>query len=268
MELWHGGWELSMLDDVLIVPTFSRPEFLWLCLEHLDACPGMRDMDLLVTVDNHEGNPPPLMEIEEVLGVFSFPKLRLKVQKPHSYPGNSYNLMTAYSDVFAVRYEYVFMVEDDVMVAPTFFQWHRDVHESESPACSIGVVQTPIMKGYASLGVCFQREELLGIVDHCCPEYFRDLKGYIRKRFRPSSFDFEQDGLICRVLEGKKVIWATTPQAQHVGWYGYHRKKSVKPSGTVRERYQKVKEILKDPVQLKSCVHEFGDIEPLKSACI
>lgn len=257
-----------MSNDVLIIPTFSRPEFLWLCLEQVVACSGYENLDILVTADFHEGNPPPLQDITRVLEKFSLPRLKLKVQTPHRYHGNSYNVMTAYRDACVKGYDYIFMIEDDVMVMPTFLEWHRHVHELERPAVSIGVVQTKVMHMYASLGVCFPRTELLELSKHCCHEYFSDMRGYIKKVFPPSSFEFEQDGLICRLLDGKKVVWAKESQAQHVGWYGYHRRKSLKPSGSVEERYKKIKEILADPVKLEKCVRDYGDIEPLKIPCI
>ena len=86
--------------------------------------------------------------------------------------------------------------------------------------------------------------------------------------FPPSPFDCEQDGLFARVLKGHPVVWAPVPLAQHVGWYGYHRKKSVRPHGTLDERYRQVKQVLTSQILLQGWMHDFGDIRHDKSRAI
>lgn len=261
---WHGDSGLSMSNrDVLIVPTFSRPELLWLCLDHLAACAETVTLDIRIVVDAHVGKPPPLSDIRYVVSLFPQLPITLIERPPHTYSGNSFNVLMAYQEAIAAHPRFIYLVEDDVMVSPTFFQWHQVVHQTCRPACSIGVQKTARMQGYASLGVCFPLATVTEIVAHCRPAYFSDMRAYCKQQFPPSSFEFEQDGLICRVLVGKPVIWATSPHAQHVGWYGYHRPRSERPRGTVEQRYHRVKQVLSDGTQLTQCAKEFGDVEPL-----
>lgn len=251
------------MQDIVIIPTYDRPEMLWLCLEYMALSPGCRGVQIRVVVDAHIGQPPPpKAEILEVLE--KFPQLSIQVgfRPSHQFQGNSFNVLMAYRDALDTEAEFVFMVEDDVIVYPEFFDWHRCHHNMLPLACSIAV-QNPGHGAYASLGVCFRREVLQLIRPHCRVAYFQNMRGYCKANFPPSTFDCEQDGLFARLLKDFPVLWAKTPRAQHVGWYGYHRKKSVRPTGTLNERFQQVKLALNNEVVLQSLMKDFGDIRTL-----
>lgn len=257
------------MQDIVIVPTYERPEMLWHCLKHIAASPDHKTVEIWVYVDNHIGQPPPpIEEIKEV--VWKFPQLtiQLKARPPHQFHGNSLNVMMAYKDAYAgTEARLVFMIEDDVLIHPEFFAWHRTQHAEckgcPSIGCSIGVVKEKQYGPYASLGVCFKRETLKFLLPHCRVEYFHNLRGYCRQHFPPVSWDCEQDGLWCRLLMNQKIVWATTPMAQHVGWYGYHRKKSTRPQGTLEQRFDQVRQVLTNPSILRVWQKEFGDVIPL-----
>lgn len=248
------------MQDVLIIPTFDRPELLWLCLEYLVASPESRNLEVRVYADCHVEQAPPQEEIEAVLGMFPQLSVRTVFRPPHEYNGNSYNLLMAYRDAFESLAQHVFMIEDDVLIHPQFFTWHRAQHLGRHLGCSIAV-ENPGHGVYASLGVCFRREILRNLMPHCRPEYFQNMRGYCKAKFPPSKFDCEQDGLLARILSGQPVVWATEPMAQHVGWYGYHRKRSIRPTGTLLQRYEQVKRVLSNRDILQSWVRDFGDIQ-------
>jgi hypothetical protein len=256
------------MQDIVLIPTYDRPELLWLCLEYMAASPESREVQILICVDAHVGHaPPPRAEIEEVIKKFPQLHIRIGFRPAHTFHGNSFNLMMAYRDLYQTEARYVFMVEDDVMIMPEFFAWHRQQHLHRLIGCSIGVLKRPEHGHYASLGVCFRREILKRIIPHCQTAYFQDMRGYCKKMFPPSKYDCEQDGLWCRVLSDQPVVWPMIAMAQHVGWYGYHRKKSHRPSGTLDQRYQQVKIALSDAGILHTMVREFWDVEPLRSPC-
>jgi len=249
--------------DILIIPTFNRPELLWLCLDYISACPEYGELDIKVYLDAHYKRQSRLNETKEVLKKFN-DNVKLYVRQPNGYRGNSYNLMMAYSDAFHSKAEYVFMVEDDVMISSHFFEWHKQA-QLVNPVCSVAG-KNPGHGVYCSIGVCFNREMLEPIVKHCVHEYFKDMGGYCRANFPPSPFGTEQDGLIARVFNGKKAVWANPPEAQHIGWYGYNRPHGIRPIGNLNDKYKKVKEVLYNKEELQKCVKDFGDIEPLKIA--
>lgn len=254
------------MQDLVIIPTYDRPELLWLCLEHVARSPHYPQVQLRVVVDAHIGQPlPPRAEIERVLE--KFPQLSIQVgyRTPHQFSGNSFNVLTAFQEAFESEARYVFLIEDDVLVHPQFFAWHWATHATLDIGCSIAV-ENPGHGAYASLGVCFRRERLALIQPHCKTAYFQNMREYCRTTFPPSAFDCEQDGLWARVLKGHLVQWATFPYAQHVGWYGYHRRRSIRPYGTLEERYQQVIAALSSSHLLQHWMKDFGDIVPLRQS--
>jgi hypothetical protein len=255
------------MSDLVLIPTFDRPEMLWLCLEALARCPTGDPLAIRIYVDAHIGQPPPPKD-EIVRVVERFPQLSVQIayRASHPYPGNSYNVLMAYKDAYESDAPHVFLVEDDVIVFPPFFTWHRVMHLTQSLGCSIAI-ENPGHGAYASLGVCFKRETLGLVVPHCRTAYFQDMRGYCRAHFPPSKFDCEQDGLFARVLKGFPVAWALIPVAQHVGWYGYHRPKSIRPHGTLEERYVQVTKTLSNAQALRRVTREFKDIFPLPKEC-
>jgi hypothetical protein len=238
---------------------------LWLCLEHIARSPDSKHLSVMVYADAHVGHTTPREEIEQVVDKFPHLNIQVGFRNPHPFHGNSFNVLMAFKDAFyEPQVRYVFMIEDDVMVHPQFFQWHWTAHAAKTLGCSIGVIKEPQYGPYASLGVCFRREMLGLIVPHCQVAYFHNLRMYCKTRFAPSKFDCEQDGLFCRVLIGHSIAWPPIPYAQHVGWYGYHRKKSIRPVGTLAERYYQVKHVLTSATALRQWVKDFGDIKVLQ----
>lgn len=211
---------------------------LWHCLEHISACDHP---PITVFADWHVDKPaPPIAEITEVCNRFS---VAVEVREPHSYIGNSFNVLTAYKE--SADFDLVYIIEDDVMITPDFFDWHREQQE-QKPFCSVGCRNTRSGKlksydDYASLGVCLSRESIAEISKHACHEYFSDMSGYCT-RFGPSKEFTEQDGLILRIMAsvGGFSLWPEEPKAIHVGYYGYHRPAN-RPHGSLGQRYLKVK---------------------------
>jgi hypothetical protein len=230
------------VQAVVIVPTFDRPEMLFHCLDHLARSAGGRSVPVRVHVDMRAGNAyDDVIDVIEAHPEFGVTSLGVWSSVEHDYPGNSFNLLSAYRRAYEWGAQAVYLVEDDVMVTRDFFVWHEHVHAAKQPAASMGV-SDPGHGAYASLGVCLTRDTVAAVLKHAVPAYFRDMRGYCARTFPPSPFDCEQDGLIARVLSGRTVAWADPPVVSHVGWYGYHRRKTARPVGTLDERIRQVRE--------------------------
>jgi hypothetical protein len=239
-----------MSRDILIIPTYSRPEMLWACLEHVAKCAEAQDLDIRIAVDAHLGQPmPPLHEISEVVGLFPQLSLKLQVRGAHPYHGNSYNVMESYKDAADQRPLFCFMLEDDVMPEPDFFAWHYRAQRNKV-FCSVGVQNTRSgavvsASDYASLGVCFPYDSLKLVAAHARHEYYSDMRGYCVRTFGPefAKEDVEQDGLILRIMGAHNglSVWPMETKARHIGWYGYHRPGN-RPKGTLQQRYEQVME--------------------------
>lgn len=254
--------------DVVIVPSFYRPEFLTLCLEHLTkAIPGTAERVLWIFQDRHAGDGVELVrhlgDVRRIADTFvkQWGKGSQYVERrPHGFRANPYNFLEAYKEAYDQEPRYVYLVEEDVLVAPDFFLWHEAIQTKEEPFISVGwhcvrpSAKVPptndphaylrSYRDFASIGVCWRRENLEPLLKHATPEYYDGHGRYLARMFPtspvPSGQWTEQAGLITRLLHDapgrRKVCWAGLSRVAHIGIQGYHRKDGHKFPGNVAER--------------------------------
>jgi hypothetical protein len=141
----------------------------------------------------------------------------------------------------AMSKQFVFLVEEDVMVGRDFLRWNREAHRvTDRLFCSVAATNTNrrltlpeavdgfyLSSGdYRSIGVCYDKNVLLELIGaHFNMSYLRQPKKYIRRRFPGSKIGLgfvEQDGLIRRIQEGSAypIAWPCVPRAFHSGFLG------------------------------------------------
>lgn len=233
------------MRDIVIIPTYYRPEYLTLCLEHIQAARGDRDLEVRVYHDHkqHDGHIH-----EDSRGIANAAGACFRWQKAHNAVGNTLNFLEAYREAYADKPRYIYLIEDDVLVGPDFFRWHEAVQERGNYFCSVGwhcirredVKTNPVNdpngyiesgQDFSSIGVCWKRDTLAALVAHAKPAYYMDPSTYLRAAFPnspiPSTRWVEQAGLIMRLIldmNGKRIVaWAGVPRCAHVGVSGYHR---------------------------------------------
>lgn len=273
--------------DIVLIPTYMRPEYLALCLEFLSKAEGARDnKEYWICQDMREHDEHRhKMQLDWTREVIEHSPLPVRYirRAAHEYAGNSYNTLEAYKEAYETDAEFVYLVEEDVLVTPDFFTWHGAVQRSEPDAmCSIGYrcsrnaearrdIYDPASyfttaRDYASVGDCWRRERLKPVVAHATPAYYADQTGYILRTFEGNRFagDFcEQDGLIMRVMWDVMgyTAWPYVPRCYHFGWYGYHRPNGRRPDGQLAGKVATIREHLREPALLKIAAPDFGDIE-------
>jgi hypothetical protein len=262
------------MRDIVIIPTYDRPEMLWMCLEYLSACKEAQELEIWIRIDNHDivRSQTVERETDAVLQNFSHLPLRIKYRQPHRYDGNTFNIMESYLEAYWSGAEHVYLIEDDVIVCKDFFSWHRQAQSDNQCFCSVAwkclkdrVTNLPyvVSNSYASIGTCFKRESLASIIEHAHHDYYSDLLLYCRKTFPGRGDGYtEQDGLIERimVINQFKAVFPVTPHCFHVGWYGYHRGLPY-PSGNLWQRYDQVKKAVRDPQAVKALSNGLIDVD-------
>ena len=279
------------MRDIIIVPSHYRAEFIYLCLEHLALAAGGREKEVYVFQDVHKGDKPEqlgkLVDVKAAVDVWvdRFDHLQYVERQPHSYPKNPFNFLEAYKDAYnAEDVRYVYLVEDDVMVAKDFFQWHEAIQEKESPFISVGwhlirtnknvhtgqafPAPTPVddpnayrvsYRDFSSIGLCWKRENLEPLVRHATKAYYENMTGYMAKAFPgcpvPPNTWTEQAGCITRLLHEapgeRKVVWPAYSRVGHVGISGYHRPNGHKFSGSLQNRVRDLRRAITSPNALK-----------------
>jgi len=274
--------------DIVLIPAYYRPEFLALCLEHLSKTEGSRDDKQYWIMQDYRYDDDMRYGMQarwtkEVVEKSPLP-VRFLQRKPHGFAGNSHNVLEAYKEAYQTSARLVYLVEEDVLVTPDFFHWHEFVQVVEPKTmCSIAYrcsrnneayrdITDPTSyfttaRDYASIGVCWKRENLGPVLQHACPEYYADQEGYIRRTFPGNRFagDFcEQDGLVMRVMWEQRAFttWPYVPRAYHLGGYGYHRPAGKRPDGQLQTKINTLREWVRNADILKTVAPDFGDIEP------
>lgn len=260
------------MTDLVIIPTFDRPEFLWICLQNLyeNMDSPNCNMEFWVCEDIHADKPKGFTTEIEMLAVIREwqPKLGFQyfATTPHTTYGNSYNVLN--SLVRAAdngSYRYVYLIEDDVLVTPDFFSWNEQAQEKFKPWASCAgrlnrslnfqingpeAIDETIkdvtachssVTAYISWATCFSAQAL------------RDIKS-LDAAYDSFEKRFEQDVMIQRHIRRTKqiTIFPFVPRAFHLGWWSYHRDGGMKLNGTLEERIIALRKIVKDPAKLQA----------------
>lgn len=272
--------------DVLLIPCWRRPEFLWHCLDNLSRAEGIGDLHLLFRTDTGYDRDIHAV-IDEFSAHFASHQIDEPVACPYRRTKQSANLLGGYLLAASLARRYVFMVEEDVIVARDFLRWHHAVQVAQPRLfCSIGTRNTNrevpdsddpqiyylTFGDYCSLGVCFERTVITQLLaPHVTRDYFADPGGYCARHFpasRVGAAYVEQDGLIRRIQESqgeaRPIAYPYRPRAYHAGYVGYHRRGSL--SGTLRERIRAVGEVIYDVEAMRAAVERpafFHDSVPI-----
>jgi hypothetical protein len=250
--------------DVVMIPCWRRPEFLWHCLDNLSQADDIGELHVLFRADT--GFDPQILQvIEEFAPRLGSHEVHTPVACPYRRTKQSANVLGGYLRAAAMSRRYVFMVEEDVMVARDFLRWHYAVHAAQPRLfCSIATRNTNravadsldpeiyyLTTGdYCSLGLCYERSIITQwIAPHVSREYFADPRRYCARHFPDSRIGagyVEQDGLIRRIQESTgeahPIAYPYLPRSFHAGYFGYHRPGEVE--GSLRERIRAVGAII------------------------
>jgi hypothetical protein len=256
--------------DVIVLPCWRRAEFLWHCLDNLTRVQGLDELEILFRPDTgySADNLEVIREFADRLPHFT---IDFPPPCPFRRTKQSANLLLGYLKAAAVARRFVFLIEDDLMIARDYFRWHRAVHEaagrlfcsiaSSNPNRAVAVPAEPegfyLTSGdYCSIGVCFDQQALRQwVAPHVNMAYFRRPKRYLRRLFPDSRVPLgfaEQDGLLRRIQErsGLPIAYACLPRVFHAGFYGYNRAGGL--SGDWRQRVAALREIIYSPEAMRS----------------
>lgn len=246
------------MRDLVIVPTWTRPEFLQACLDRL-ALIDHPDVEYLISMDR--GFSPAVKSV-----AFGFQRrigARVRiVARSHTWRGNSYNVLTSYQNAVTLpeRPELVHLIEEDILVGSDYYQFAHTAHELDPDAFCVSACRNQQFEvgveppaddeavwthpSYQSLAVSFRPERLLEVVRHAKPAYYANMIGYCRSKFPGTKIpapNAEQDGLIHRVMERNQswMVYPAVPRAYHAGFIGYHRR-GVAVAGSLQQRADRI----------------------------
>ena len=271
-----AGDAVDRTRDIVLVPCWRRPEFLWHCIDNLCQADGVRDIHVIFRPDT--GFAPDILDVIRTQGT-RLPSFEIQYPPvcPFRRTKQSANILLGYLQAVPRARQFVFLIEEDIMVARDFFRWHRKVHAQEPQLfCSIAaknhnrdISVSPDADAYycttgdyCSWGVCMNRDVIKALVaPHINGGYFRKPKRYLRHHFPASAVPLafaEQDGLIRRIqkVSQKLLVYPCVPRAYHAGFYGYHRTGGV--DGSLKDKVQKLASIIYDVDAMRAATSQAG----------
>ena len=243
--------------SVVVIPCFSRADFLEVCLDHIVKADDFDKHKYLFCLD-YGYNP----EVVKIINKYPLTAALLKVPDNHLKDGKqSFNVINGLVTAAGLSDDKVYYIEDDCLISKDFFTFTAGVVEKEDVYCCIASMSDrptikPVDDGncyyvkendndYRGIGVCFSTAKLNEYLKpHHDMRYYRNIKGYCTRYFPDSILKgqwTEQDGLQRRIIEKNKlkVAFSSVPRCFHAGFYGYHR--SVKVAYDVLSHEDKVK---------------------------
>jgi hypothetical protein len=217
-----------------------------LTLENLSKTPEADKLDVRIFLDH---SPEKKLEETEYVRDKYFPAAEIFRAHIHVIaPSGSWNILGALKSGYETGSPYIFLVEEDVLIRPEFFQRHLEMQNSGDyfVTCGRRCGRMPL-DFYSNPGSCYKREKLGLVVPHICMSYFANQAAYVEKHF-PGMDDAGvlDDGLIRRVMRsvGGKAIVAEPRICSHIGWHYYGRLEPWIVKGTIEERIEQLRKML------------------------
>lgn len=229
------------MNNICIVPAFRRPEYLHECLKNIAKADGVKDLLIMVVLDQgySEDNIDIInqSELKDQIFIYKTPYRAYKLSKQSFSVLNSVIGACKNADI-------VYYVEEDIFISKDFFTFAADVMKAEpgifafvgTASHNVRVKTTDNKNAYyltdkadfQTHGDCYNAKLFLQYVsEHFNDKYFANPRAYCNqfnsKVCNPDHV--EQDGLIRRVIEKNNLLIAYphVPRAQHSGIYGYNR---------------------------------------------
>jgi len=234
-----------------------------LTLEKLAQAPNIEDIDVRIFVDY--GITGRLEEVNFCRDSF-LPTAEIFQAKPHiKVQSGAWNILTSLKAGHETGKEFVFLVEEDILIAPNFFEWHWNAHQSGEYFVTCGRKHGRMPSDfYSNPGTCYRRKSLDLVLPHINDTYFGGTTAYVDKHF-PTMIGMDgslDDGLIRKVQRsvGGKVLCAEPRICSHIGFHYYDRVPQYKNQGkTIEERIECLRIMLRDVDRNSKYI---SDLEP------
>lgn len=193
-----------------------------------------------------------LDDIEYVRDEYYPEAMILHAREHIATPSGTWNILQAIKQGCLTGANLIFLVEEDVMVRPNFFEWHYEQMATGKYLATCGRLQARMNPRwqfvYTNPGACLRRELVEKLIPHICDEYFGDPRGYLLKHFEPwEEMSILDDGLIRRVIRQTQgeVLIAQPGVCVHQGFKFYnHIDIYMNPETKIQDKIEYLRELL------------------------
>ena len=245
-----------MTYDLAAVLAHRRPDFLLATLIRLKAA-DRPYIHYRICVDR--GYDPQVLTIAEQWAVHMGSRAEVLVRENHGHYGSSYNTFRAYQEAAEGDWDLLHLIEEDILVATDYFDYHRQAHQIAPHAfsvsgCSDRLGPPPpseaddavyLRDAYLVSGTSYRQNMLPAILKFISPAYYTNPAAHIAATFPHATLPpgqwTEQDGFLMRVREelGLPCVYPCSPRSYHAGFSGYNRPGQAL-TGTTEENAQRI----------------------------
>lgn len=230
----------------VVIPTCNRVEFLALSLEALARTSEAVNIDVRIFLDHTDESR--LEEVDYVRDMY-FPDAWIFHASEHVLaPSGCWNILHALKQGYETGADYIFLVEEDVLVYRDFFREHLRMQASGNYFATCGRL-IPRHSGsyYTNPGACFKREKLAAVIPYITSEFFENRRVFMDRTFgqMDDASDLD-DGLIRRVIRfvGGEVRYPEKAIVAHQGFHFYNHFYEYKTHGPIKDRVSQLREML------------------------
>ena len=215
--------------SIVVMPVAHRPEFAALALE----CLGHThfDVPILVFVDDVEEKLKD--DFFTVFANHAPSNASLEYREPHiPVSSGCWNITQSIKDGRGEGADYVFLVEEDVMVRPNFFEYHweklagGEFLASCGRKCPVFYERYPDI--YTNPGSCLTGPLVDNMIPHLHDVFYHDTGKYLNETFevRAPGIHGLDDGLIRRIIwqMNGKAAYQDPPACSHTGFMAYENR--------------------------------------------
>jgi len=255
----------TSLNEVVVIPTFARPELLALTLEKLGQIVDAPD-DVRIFLDT--SSEQRVAEVGWVRDAY-LPRAQIFHARPHvKAPSGSWNILHAIKSGYKTGASAVYLLEEDVLCYPYYFSWHR----SQTAVASCGRYhhdgRWKFRHLYTNPGACLKRPLLDALVPHICDAYFQDMRGYLDRTFGAwHEITQLDDGLVRNTMRQNNwlPVYPKAPVCAHIGFRAYDSLDIYKNYGLdLGTRIQRAREIMATTSNRDQYAKDFEPYAPLR----
>jgi hypothetical protein len=268
------------MRDVVVIPCYERPEFTRLALQYLSRARGIEDKQVWMRPDHHVGDDKNIIKQLVKVADYAlehFPSFYFGHRTAHDTYGNSENLLESLQCAYDSGAERVYLLEDDIAVAPDFFSWHDAVLEEPNVfvSCATALSKSAHFQinGPQAMDETYQDPSAYFLAEgpyssHAAAFKRRNL-GLLLSRLNNQKREwrsgYEQDLLTQQFLRATKQrsAWPYVPRAYNFGWYSYHINTGRKFTGDLESKVRAVEAAISDPGILREVSANNSAVTPL-----
>lgn len=220
------------MPNLVLIPSHRRPEFLAATLRCIEKARGASDQRYFISLDNAGRDAV----LDEVIASFKFLPATTVIRRQHNYRGTTYNVLEGLRDLMRESarmrgVEYVHVLDDNLLVAEDYFEFHDDAHDLDDEAafvsgCLNRHVDARWLKappddatavyrhvGFQRAGTSLSRWFLPIVIEHAVKGYYDAQVAYCEMKLPDDGLtarDADADGLVRRLVR-KHVRWGMYP---------------------------------------------------------